>query len=350
MQGVFGVFQLLKELRLKHKQPLADDLAAKKGVFKMILADKIINLRKRAGWSQEELAEQLGVSRQSISKWEGAQSIPDKDKILQLSRVFNVSTDYLLKDEIEDLPNPKEEQISGNKDDEGISVTMEDANDYINFKRVNAPGFAFGVFLCIISLIPIVSLNKNDITLVIGVILSLIIIAVAVSIFIKCKFAMKAYENYEKQRIDTAYGVKGMILEKMEQYKAQHSKEIAVGVAFCILSLIPVIIANFVNYNLIEASTCIFLFMVAVGVFIIVRGSIIWSSYNVLLEDGDYNRTRKRAHELIGPLRKIYYSSVLALFLILGFLTNDWSKTAIILPISVLIFTVVKLVILARKK
>lgn len=59
----------------------------------MILADKIIDLRKKAGWSQEELAQQLGVSRQSVSKWEGAQSIPDIDKILQMSRIFGVSTD-----------------------------------------------------------------------------------------------------------------------------------------------------------------------------------------------------------------------------------------------------------------
>ena len=68
----------------------------------MILADKIIQLRKRAGWSQEELAAQLGVTRQSISKWEGAQSIPDMDKLLKLSRLFDVSTDYLLKDELEE--------------------------------------------------------------------------------------------------------------------------------------------------------------------------------------------------------------------------------------------------------
>lgn len=54
----------------------------------MILADKIVNLRKRAGWSQEELAEKMGVSRQSISKWEGAQSVPDMNRILKLSEVF----------------------------------------------------------------------------------------------------------------------------------------------------------------------------------------------------------------------------------------------------------------------
>lgn len=46
----------------------------------MFLADKIINLRKKAGWSQEELAGRLGVTRQSVSKWEGAQSVPDIEK------------------------------------------------------------------------------------------------------------------------------------------------------------------------------------------------------------------------------------------------------------------------------
>lgn len=65
----------------------------------MIFADKLIALRKKAGWSQEELAAQLNVTRQSVSKWESAQSLPDVDKILQLSRLFGVTTDYLLKDD-----------------------------------------------------------------------------------------------------------------------------------------------------------------------------------------------------------------------------------------------------------
>ena len=56
----------------------------------MILADKIIELRKKNGLSQEELAEKLNVSRQSISIWDGAQSIPDMIKILKLSDVFSV--------------------------------------------------------------------------------------------------------------------------------------------------------------------------------------------------------------------------------------------------------------------
>ena len=67
----------------------------------MIFADKVIALRKKAGCSQEELAERLNVSRQSVSKWESAQSVPDIDRILQMSRLFGVTTDYLLKDDME---------------------------------------------------------------------------------------------------------------------------------------------------------------------------------------------------------------------------------------------------------
>ena len=57
----------------------------------MILADKITNLRKKEGWSQEEFAERMGVSRQSISKWEGGRSTPDMNKILQMSESCLVS-------------------------------------------------------------------------------------------------------------------------------------------------------------------------------------------------------------------------------------------------------------------
>ena len=65
----------------------------------MILADKIIDLRKKNGWSQEELAEKLGVSRQAVSKWESAQAIPDLGRVLAMADLFSVTTDYLLRDE-----------------------------------------------------------------------------------------------------------------------------------------------------------------------------------------------------------------------------------------------------------
>ncbi len=62
----------------------------------MIFADKLIKLRKKAGWSQEELAEVMNVSRQAVSKWEGAQTIPDLEKIIKLSEIFGVSCDVFI--------------------------------------------------------------------------------------------------------------------------------------------------------------------------------------------------------------------------------------------------------------
>ena len=122
---------------------------------KMILAEKIMSLRKRAGWSQEELASQLGVSRQSVSKWESALSIPDIAKITQLSELFGVTTDYLLKDEIEDLPVPVPQTESGympvfpEDEPKKRQVSMEEANDYLELTEQVAPKTALGVMLCI---------------------------------------------------------------------------------------------------------------------------------------------------------------------------------------------------------
>ena len=65
----------------------------------MKLSDKITELRKANGWSQENLAEQLNVSRQAISRWENGTALPDASNILQLSRVFNVTADYLLNED-----------------------------------------------------------------------------------------------------------------------------------------------------------------------------------------------------------------------------------------------------------
>lgn len=67
----------------------------------MKLSEKLYQLRRRQGLSQEQAAEQLGVSRQAISKWESGQSTPDPDKLAALSRFYHVTTDYLL---LEDVP------------------------------------------------------------------------------------------------------------------------------------------------------------------------------------------------------------------------------------------------------
>lgn len=78
----------------------------------MSLAERILALRKARNLSQEELAEQIGVSRQAVGKWESGQSQPDLDKVIALSEFFGVSCDYLLKGAIPDTQTQTEEKPS----------------------------------------------------------------------------------------------------------------------------------------------------------------------------------------------------------------------------------------------
>lgn len=71
----------------------------------MKLSEKILLLRKRQGLSQEALAEQLHVSRQAVSRWEMGTALPDAANLLQLSDLFGVTADYLLREELEDTPD-----------------------------------------------------------------------------------------------------------------------------------------------------------------------------------------------------------------------------------------------------
>lgn len=68
----------------------------------MMIGNKISFCRKKAGMSQEALATKLNISRQAVSRWETGEAVPDTEKIIQLSKLFHVSTDYLLLDEIEE--------------------------------------------------------------------------------------------------------------------------------------------------------------------------------------------------------------------------------------------------------
>ena len=116
----------------------------------MILADKITEERKRNGWSQEELASQLGVSRQAVSKWESAGSVPDLQRILQLAQLFGVTTDYLLKDEM--APEIiSESTVYEENAKPGRKVSMEEANEFLDMKRKGAVTVANAVTMCILS-------------------------------------------------------------------------------------------------------------------------------------------------------------------------------------------------------
>lgn len=123
----------------------------------MKLSDKIIQLRKANGWSQEDLAERLNVSRQAISRWEGETAQPDAANILQLSKLFGVTTDYLLNDEYEsDNDIPKVKQVNSDSIHQ-IMIFMVTLEVMILIIQFMTTIILQNVFFGILSFIPFVA-------------------------------------------------------------------------------------------------------------------------------------------------------------------------------------------------
>ncbi len=318
----------------------------------MILADKIINLRKKNGWSQEELAEKLGVTRQSISKYEGAQSIPDLDKILKLSEIFGVTTDYLIKDELEEEEYaPSQMQENESESDRSVhKVTMEMANEYLQIIDWSAGKTAFATMLCILSPIVLLMLGamsempdyhiSENAAAGIGICVLIVLIAIAVTIFILCGMKTKKYEFMEKEDIETAYGVSGMVKEKRDAYHSPYVTQLVIGITCCICSVIPLfgtLAVSESDFYMVSA-VCMLLALVAIGTYFIVRSAAKMNAMNQLLEEEDYTRQKKHENKKMSGPVMVYWLIATAIYLAWSFTTNDWDRTWIIWPVVGVLF------------
>lgn len=319
----------------------------------MILADKIIENRKRNGWSQEELAGKLGVSRQSVSKWESAQAMPDLKKILQLSEVFGVTTDYLMKDEIEAIPSDAAVTVDNGLEETVRQVSMEEANAFLAYNEKSSRRISAGVMMCIASPVLLVLLEglaeaeliplSETAASLTGTVVLLFIIAGAVGTFVRDGLQGSKYEYLEKLDIDTEYGVSGMVKERRDAGAEQRSRLLILGIMLCIISAVPLMIMNMVRYSnntdaLPVIGVAAMLATCAVGVRLIVLTSIRQGGFDRLLEEGDYTRLNKKAGKYDG----IYWAVATAIYLGWSFLTGRWELTWIVWPIAGVLYVAYK--------
>ncbi len=322
----------------------------------MILADKIIYLRKKSNWSQEELAQQLNVSRQSVSKWESGLSIPDLDKIIKLSQIFGVSTDYLIKDDIEELPKSNQyyeaEIITEEDYPECTSISLEQATTYMSFIEHSAKYIAMAISLFILSPIPLIFLAQyaetanskitEDLAVGLGTSILLFFIIVGVAILIVFGLQASEWEFIEKNLLNLEYGISGIVEKKKQQYKKQFSISITSGVTLCILAVIPLLVVT--GFNPSDMTVIIFvnilLLLISIGVFLIVKACIINSCYNKLLQTGDYTAKNKIFNHNIQAITTIYWCSITALYLYISFTQYNWDKSWVVWPIAGVLYAV----------
>lgn len=336
----------------------------------MDLADKIIALRKKKGWSQEELAEKTGVSRQAVSKWEGAQSVPDLSKILLLSEIFEVSTDYLLKDDMtEEWQESKaqlaverpvtESRVAGHhptEEKQGRYVSMEEAEEFLTMKEGTAGRIAAGVCLCIWSPVGLILLGaacetghlavSEEAAGGAGIILLLFMVAAAVAIFISCGMRTEKFEYLEKEVIELEDGMEQLIKERQEQCRSAYMKSCIAGVCICILSVIPIFSGTFFGENdfIFAIGVAFTLIIVGIGVAVLIFSGVPWESMQKLLQEGEYTVEKKRKKQKGDTFSGVYWLIITAVYLGYSFYTNNWGRSWIIWPVAGVLFAAVRIV------
>ena len=316
----------------------------------MIIADKIIRLRKKNGWSQEELADKMNVSRQAVSKWEAAQTTPDLEKILQLGNLFGVTTDYLLKDELVD-----EEFVEGVDETPIRKISLAEANDYLEQRKNASVQIAIATLLCIISPILIFLLLAfsectsipitENLEVGIGMVALFSLVTIAVVIYIRVGFKNAPYEFLEKEPFETEYGVTGLAREKQKTYRNTYIKYNIFGTCACILSPVPLICAALSGKGLlVMIMLCVTLLTVAIGVMFFIVAGVRWASMQKLLKEGEFSEKGKQKNKIIEAIGTVYWLLATAIYLGWSFLTSNWHITWVIWPIAGVLFAVVELV------
>ena len=315
----------------------------------MILADKIIRLRKKNGLTQEELADKMNVSRQAVSKWEGAQTIPDLEKILQLSTLFGVTIDYLLKDEIED-----EELTNDTSADTTVKrISIEEANAYIEQRKKASWRIAIATFLCILSPITLIVLGilselPNAIVTettagAVGLTVLFAFVLCAVPIYIYCGFKNQPYEFLDKNiPFELEYGVKGFVTEKKNAFRPTYIAYNIIATCVCIFSVVPLITLSFTeNEALIAVALALLMIIAGIGAGMFIVAGTQNASMQKLLKEGEFTEKEKKRTSVKETVGFAYWGVLTAIFLTVSFLANGWSFAWIIFAVGGVLFPIV---------
>jgi transcriptional regulator with XRE-family HTH domain len=315
------------------------------GMNHMILADKIIRLRKQFGWSQEELAEKMDISRQSVSKWESTNSIPDLKKIIMLADIFDVSTDFLLKDNVEVF----------NSVNEGMEptisqISLEQSLLYVENKMKVAGLVTKGVVLCVCSVVPLffflamAETNRLDLTsdvvAAIGVVSILIMVSIGISFFIRTNQYKSDITPIDNEAFELAYGVHSVFKEKLEKFRTTYNIRLSLGIFISIMSFVPLMFGSIFSggAGIVLMMLIVLILMIATGIYIIAPVSAKYNAYNNILKDSCIQTQTTKRTKRAEKLAVFYWPLLTAIYLGWSLWTMNWGVTWIVWPVGAVFF------------
>ena len=351
-----------------------------KEMLNMKLAEKIYQERRKLGLSQEQFAEQMDISRQAVSKWESGQSMPDLDKIVAMSQIFGVTTDYLLKEEDSfdnEIPNEADADFTYNEmADESESynekntcaertqvenkVSQEplktlDSEEIESYQKVHTSAtknIALGVFLCIFGCVLTSGVEEFSFSYAvadaIGVFPLLICVIIAIAMFVPSGMALSKYEYLQKITFVLPKSERIRLEEESDAFDRKFATGITVGIVLILLGVLAGAATELVTAGTGIAiwedtiSGMILLTCVALGVYLFIRCGMKKGFYNVLLQREEYTVGKKQGNdkkdELMGIVSGVYWCLVTAGFLAYSFITEDWGRSWIVWPVAGCIF------------
>lgn len=277
--------------------------------------ERLQKLRKERSLSQEQLADNLGVSRQAVSKWESGSSYPETEKLIELSKLFSVSIDELLKEE------PIKEQPI---------VDPLKVEEYIKFNKKFALAMASGVVICIIALIVTGLCDELFHSEIIDISVFFGIVSVALMLFIYYGIQSTNYEEIKKQikKIPVKPEIK-------KSFQTKFAIAITVGVVMCIVGLVAGAIID--QYKLGDGFIGLGFFgFVAIGVYLFIYYGI----------QSDYYMPDKPTsnESLVEKISGVIMLVATIIFLVCGFLWGNWHPGWIVFVVGGILCGIVSVI------
>lgn len=249
-----------------------------KGDTHMGFGEKLFKLRKEKGLSQEALAEKLNTTRQAVSKWENGQGFPETEKLIMIGNVFEVSLDYLLKENAE----------QSNEKENGYYVSKEMAEGYIVYGQKISKYIALGFSLLILSTIPYL-LFKEDVTMSTFLVIIIAVFGIG-AMMVPVTIEESRYNVLKKEELLFDQNFLKEFTKRYAIIKKKYAAVMIVGFCFIAAGAIPFLFEkkHITSGELVQYYPyCVVL--IAIGVYLFVRVLGVLEVYRILVENKEYS-------------------------------------------------------------
>lgn len=287
----------------------------------MAFNENLQNLRKMKGMSQEQLAEQLEVSRQAVSKWESGSGYPETEKLITICEIFDCSIDTLLKGKI-------------------TADSTGEKNKYENLQNRFSRGIALGIGIILLGVTILVYLvgvanmaetvSTGERYAILGVVILLCCVAIAVPVFIMLGIEK---ENYDKKHPQLPYFYQD---EEVENFDKKFMKAIAFGVALILVGVIALISLYGIRLVSDESTLPVVILMgcVTIAVTIFTYFGIQKEKYDIESYNQMHTEEGKKREETSGKICVVTMLTATAIFLASGWIFDLWKINWVVFPIG----------------